>query len=103
MCSTQAEQEAKVKRAWTAHKSDDGTVYYYNPLTNESSWSEPEGFSGDAEAVEAQPVRCSLCTAVLRCTVMQWAALYWKQLCCMWHCSALFVLFVTACAVLYCT
>jgi transcription elongation regulator 1 len=30
-------------------------VYYYNTLTNESSWERPLGYRGDAARVSAQP------------------------------------------------
>jgi hypothetical protein len=28
---------------WTEHKTDDGTSYYYNSVTGESSWNRPPG------------------------------------------------------------
>lgn len=34
-------------------------VYYYNTLTNESSWEKPEGFKGDSSKASAQPVPAS--------------------------------------------
>lgn len=30
-------------------------VYYFNTLTNESSWTKPAGFVGDAQRASAQP------------------------------------------------
>ncbi|KXZ50854.1 hypothetical protein GPECTOR_14g106 [Gonium pectorale] len=60
-----AKEEAmrKVLAAWTVHKSDDGSVYYYNTLTEppvpplqESSWERPAGFRGEVAEVAEQPV-----------------------------------------------
>lgn len=34
-------------------------VYYHNTATNESSWTKPEGFSGDTEKAAAPPVPVS--------------------------------------------
>eukprot|EP00877_Chromochloris_zofingiensis_P010149 jgi/Chrzof1/5388/Cz16g01020.t1 len=42
--------------AWTAHKTDDGQVYYYNTVSGASSWERPATFRGDEEAVAEQPV-----------------------------------------------
>ena len=30
-------------------------MYYYNTLTNESTWEKPEGYKGDASKASAQP------------------------------------------------
>lgn len=43
-----AEQKRRIARAWTAHKSGEGQVYYHNSITGESSWSVPDGYVGDA-------------------------------------------------------
>lgn len=43
----EAEQARLRSKAWTAHKSAEGQVYYHNSLTGESSWDKPAGFTGD--------------------------------------------------------
>ncbi|BDA46960.1 Transcription elongation regulator 1 [Coccomyxa sp. Obi] len=58
--SSGAESESEALRqkeasAWIAHKAGDGQVYYYNTLTNESTWEKPEGYKGDASKASAQP------------------------------------------------
>eukprot|EP00884_Botryococcus_braunii_P003278 jgi/Botrbrau1/12951/Bobra.154_2s0011.1 len=52
----EAELQERERAAWTAHKSQDGTVYYYNTITNESSWERPEGYKGDEDKASAVPV-----------------------------------------------
>ncbi|KAL6571356.1 hypothetical protein OROHE_002999 [Orobanche hederae] len=44
--------------AWTAHKTDMGTVYYFNALTGESTYEKPSGFiwESDKAAVQLTPV-----------------------------------------------
>jgi hypothetical protein len=51
-----AQRAARVQAAWTAHKSPDGRLFYYNTETRESSWVRPAGFKGDAAAVGGLPV-----------------------------------------------
>lgn len=46
--TSEADQKRLIARAWTAHKSAEGQVYYHNSITGDSSWSVPEGFAGDA-------------------------------------------------------
>lgn len=45
--------------AWTAHKSEAGTVYYYNTLTGESTYEKPTGYKGEQNIVTAQPTPVS--------------------------------------------
>ncbi|GMH45182.1 hypothetical protein BSKO_13139 [Bryopsis sp. KO-2023] len=45
----------KEEESWTAHKSDDGSVYYYNTFTGVSSWGKPLGFDGNAVGVTERP------------------------------------------------
>ncbi|CAL5224177.1 g6817 [Coccomyxa viridis] len=47
-------QKAKEASAWIAHKAADGQVYYYNTLTNESSWEKPKDYAGDVSKASAQ-------------------------------------------------
>ena len=36
---------------WTAHRNDDGELYYYNDVTGESTWDEPpEGYHPESVA-----------------------------------------------------
>lgn len=69
------EEEAKRKRAvaeaWSAYKADDGSVYYYNAVTGDSSWEKPEGFEGDADKASANPVPVSSGTCGLLLSVYQ--------------------------------
>ncbi|GBG69078.1 hypothetical protein CBR_g3777 [Chara braunii] len=44
-----------IEESWTAHKSADGTIYYYNSITGESTYERPKGFTGQPEKVAAQP------------------------------------------------
>eukprot|EP00850_Spirogloea_muscicola_P019248 SM000187S03865 [mRNA] locus=s187:38786:47393:+ [translate_table: standard] len=41
--------------SWTAHKSGDGILYFYNTLTNKSTYERPPGFTGEVEKVSSQP------------------------------------------------
>ena len=47
-----------VGRAWRAHRTAEGRVYYFNILTNQSSWERPPGFKGDAPGLgtDVKPV-----------------------------------------------
>ncbi|KAK9805328.1 hypothetical protein WJX73_002568 [Symbiochloris irregularis] len=46
-------------KAWMVHKTADGQVYYHNTATQESSWTKPEGFAGDADTAAGPPVPVS--------------------------------------------
>ena len=35
--------------AWTRHTDDEGSVYYHNTVTDETTWDKPEGFQDDGE------------------------------------------------------
>lgn len=35
---------------WTEHRTPDGRVYYYNPLTKVTQWTKPEEMMTPAEA-----------------------------------------------------
>uniref|UniRef100_A0A0C9QX05 TSA: Wollemia nobilis Ref_Wollemi_Transcript_2281_3725 transcribed RNA sequence n=1 Tax=Wollemia nobilis TaxID=56998 RepID=A0A0C9QX05_9CONI len=45
--------------SWTAHKTESGTIYYYNALTGESTYEKPPGFKGEPEKVISQPTPIS--------------------------------------------
>ncbi|ONK55246.1 uncharacterized protein A4U43_UnF6000 [Asparagus officinalis] len=40
--------------AWTAHKTESGTIYYYNSITGESTYNKPSSFKGELEKVANQ-------------------------------------------------
>ncbi|GFQ05173.1 pre-mRNA-processing protein 40c [Phtheirospermum japonicum] len=48
--------------AWTAHRTETGTVYYYNALTGESTYEKPSDFKGESDkaAVQPTPISCFL-------------------------------------------
>lgn len=50
------ERQKRAAEAWSAYKSDDGSIYYYNQVTGESSWQRPEGFTGEADKASSNPV-----------------------------------------------
>lgn len=50
------EEQRRVAAAWAAFKRDDGTVYYHNSLTKESTYTRPPGFSEDTEKLSTKPV-----------------------------------------------
>ncbi|KAK6921439.1 WW domain [Dillenia turbinata] len=45
--------------AWTAHKTDTGTVYYYNAITGVSTYEKPPGFQRETDKVTGQPTPVS--------------------------------------------
>lgn len=55
------ERQKRASEAWIAHKAGDGSesVYYYNQLTEESTWERPEGFKGDEGKASSNPVPVS--------------------------------------------
>lgn len=45
---TKSEAESEeVRKAWSAHKNDEGVAYYYNSVTGESTYEKPKGFVGE--------------------------------------------------------
>lgn len=50
-------------QVWVEGKTEDGNTYYYNTVTGESKWENPEGFQGEntVSAQPAQPERSSGC------------------------------------------
>ncbi|CAI9097006.1 OLC1v1033288C1 [Oldenlandia corymbosa var. corymbosa] len=46
--------------AWSAHRTEAGTVYYYNSVTGQSTYDKPSGFVGEPEKVIAHPTPVSL-------------------------------------------
>ncbi|XP_051129506.1 pre-mRNA-processing protein 40C isoform X2 [Andrographis paniculata] len=45
--------------AWTAHRTENGTIYYYNALTGESTYEKPPGFKGESDKATVQPTPVS--------------------------------------------
>lgn len=45
--------------AWSAHRTETGTVYYYNAVTGQSTYQKPVGFKGEPDKVYAQPTPIS--------------------------------------------
>lgn len=33
--------------AWSAHRTETGTIYYYNAVTGQSTYQQPAGFKGE--------------------------------------------------------
>lgn len=52
----QEEGQEASNLAWVAYKDDEGREYYYNTVTNETQWEEPDGFiaQGEGGDLEAQ-------------------------------------------------
>lgn len=44
---------------WTAHKTDNGAVYYYNSVTAQSTYTRPDGFKGEPAKVTTHPTPVS--------------------------------------------
>jgi len=36
--------QQQIDEAWTEHNAGDGLLYYFNTITEESTWSKPKGF-----------------------------------------------------------
>ena len=53
------EERRRIAAGWSVYKSEDGRIYYYNQVTEESSWTRPEGFQGDEGNVSSKPVPVS--------------------------------------------
>jgi hypothetical protein len=53
------EDSKQAAEAWSAYKAADGTVYYYNQMTGESSWRRPQSFIGDESRTSSNPVPVS--------------------------------------------
>ncbi|KAH7421006.1 hypothetical protein KP509_13G036100 [Ceratopteris richardii] len=49
----------EVADVWTAHRTLEGNVYYYNSVTGESTYEKPAGFHGEVDKVAAQPTPVS--------------------------------------------
>ncbi|KAL8267170.1 hypothetical protein R6Q59_004514 [Mikania micrantha] len=45
--------------AWSAHRTETGTIYYYNAVTGQSTYQKPVGFKGEPDKVFAQPTPIS--------------------------------------------
>lgn len=45
--------------AWSAHRTETGTIYYYNAVTGQSTYQKPAGFKGEPDKVFAQPTPIS--------------------------------------------
>ncbi|KAL2242550.1 UNVERIFIED_CONTAM: Pre-mRNA-processing protein 40C [Sesamum indicum] len=60
--NAETKDEAPIKEqldAWTAHRTETGTVYYYNALTGESTYEKPPGFKGESDKATVQPTPIS--------------------------------------------
>ncbi|KAI3728498.1 hypothetical protein L6452_17135 [Arctium lappa] len=55
------EESAAIEQldAWSAHRTETGTVYYYNAVTGQSTYQKPVGFKGETDKVYAQPTPIS--------------------------------------------
>ncbi|KAK1430224.1 hypothetical protein QVD17_12813 [Tagetes erecta] len=45
--------------AWSAHRTETGTIYYYNVVKRQSTYQKPVGFKGEPDKVFAQPTLIS--------------------------------------------
>ncbi|XP_071693256.1 pre-mRNA-processing protein 40C [Rutidosis leptorrhynchoides] len=45
--------------AWSAHRTETGTIYYYNAVTGQSTYQKPAGYMGEPDKVYAQPTPIS--------------------------------------------
>ncbi|KAM0009657.1 putative WW domain-containing protein [Helianthus debilis subsp. tardiflorus] len=45
--------------AWSAHRTETGTIYYYNAVAGQSTYQKPIGFKGEPDKVFAQPTPIS--------------------------------------------
>ncbi|KAK4421725.1 Pre-processing protein 40C [Sesamum alatum] len=60
--NAETKDEAPIKEqldAWTAHRTETGTVYYYNALTGESTYEKPSGFKGESDKATVRPTPIS--------------------------------------------
>lgn len=49
----------EVADVWTAHRTPEGIIYYYNSVTGQSTYDQPPGFQGEVDKVAAQPTPVS--------------------------------------------
>ncbi|KAI5072388.1 hypothetical protein GOP47_0012996 [Adiantum capillus-veneris] len=49
----------EVADVWTAHRTQEGIIYYYNSVTGQSTYDQPLGFQGEVDKVAAQPTPVS--------------------------------------------
>ncbi|MCO5606517.1 hypothetical protein L7F22_060705 [Adiantum nelumboides] len=49
----------EVADVWTAHRTQEGIVYYYNSVSGQSTYDQPPGFQGEVDKVAAQPTPVS--------------------------------------------
>lgn len=47
------EKEEGAAENWTAHKTGDGQVYYYNTVTGESTYKKPKGFKLEVSFIDS--------------------------------------------------
>lgn len=54
-----AAKVVEVADVWTAHRTSEGIVYYYNSVTGQSTYEKPPAFQGEVDKVAAQPTPVS--------------------------------------------